>query len=166
MRGRLLITVLVLSLLAGFAGWWAIRDFRMAAACEQRSEAAWLRAEFGLDDAAIGRIAALQGEFEKECEVHCEAVRQAKLAMEAKPGPESKAGLEAALGRCERSRREHVLAIAGCMPPEKEKPTSRSSCRRSKPSPMRALPASTDTTRPDERPACKGRPGWMAGALR
>ena len=121
MRGRLLITVLVLSLLAGFAGWWAIRDFRMAAACEQRSEAVWLRAEFGLDDAAIGRIAALQGEFEKECEVHCEAVSQAKLAMEAKPGPESKAGLEAALGRCERSRREHVLAIAGCMPPEKGK---------------------------------------------
>jgi hypothetical protein len=121
MRGRLLITVLVLSLLAGFAGWWAIRDFRMAAACEQRSEAAWLRAEFGLDDAAIGRIAALQGEFEKECEVHCEAVRQAKLAMEAKPGPESKAGLEAALGRCERSRRAALLALSGCKPPHNGK---------------------------------------------
>ena len=31
MRGRLLINVLVLSLLAGFAGWWAIRDFRSGA---------------------------------------------------------------------------------------------------------------------------------------
>lgn len=121
MRPRLFLTIILASLLAGYAGWWVARDFRKAEACEQRSEMGWLRAEFGLDDATIAKIEQLQRKFEEECEVHCEQVRQARALMATKPGDDSKAQLEAALGKCQASRREHVLAIAACMPPEKGK---------------------------------------------
>lgn len=121
MRPRLLLTIFLASLLAGYAGWWIARDFRKAEACAQRSELGWLQAEFGLDDAAVARIGQLQRRFEEECDVHCEQVRQARALMATKPGDDSKAQLEAALGRCQASRREHVLAIAACMPPEKGK---------------------------------------------
>ncbi|MFM2211472.1 MAG: hypothetical protein RL639_666 [Verrucomicrobiota bacterium] len=121
MRTRLLLTIVLASLLAGYAGWWVARDFRKAEACERGSELGWLQAEFRLDDTAVARIGQLQRRFEEECEVHCEQVRQARALMATKPGDESKVRLEAALGKCQASRREHVLAIAACMPPEKGK---------------------------------------------
>ncbi len=38
MRTRLLLTIVLASLLAGYAGWWVARDFRKAEACERGSE--------------------------------------------------------------------------------------------------------------------------------
>jgi len=73
MRTRLLLTIVLASLLAGYAGWWVARDFRKAEACERGSELGWLQAEFRLDDTAVARIGQLQRRFEEECEVHCRA---------------------------------------------------------------------------------------------
>ena len=38
MRTRLLLTIVLASLLAGYAGWWVARDFRKAEACERLQE--------------------------------------------------------------------------------------------------------------------------------
>ena len=97
MRTRLLLTIVLASLLAGYAGWRVARDFRKAEACERGSELGWLQAEFRLDDTAVARIGQLQRRFEEECEVHCEQVRQARALMATKPGDDSKARLEASL---------------------------------------------------------------------
>ncbi len=121
MRPRFWWTVTCLAVLAAGSGWYVVRDLRLAEACAQHAELSWLRIEFGLDDHAIGKIDAIQRRFEVECAVHCTEISEAKAALRAHPDAAAKARWEVALRRCEGSRREHVLAIAGCMSAEKAK---------------------------------------------
>jgi hypothetical protein len=119
LSSRLLLAASILCL--AVVGWFVVRDFELSASTCNHDVQAWMRHEFALDDAAMARIASLQERFEKECAEHCRLVSEAKSAMDAKPGPDSRARLAGAREKCRLARVDHVRAIAACMSPESAK---------------------------------------------
>lgn len=120
------IIILVIALIAGLGGFWAMRSFRMA---DQRSatlldatpELAWLRTELKLTDLQFAKVSELHMAYRPKCELMCHRIATAheKLEAAARAGDSLSPELQQAIadharihGECQKAMMEHIYRTA------------------------------------------------------
>jgi len=84
-------------------------------------EVGWLVREFNLSSQQADEVQRLHEEFQPICEMHCDAVRQAKAVLTAATSDAERTAAEARLLEleevCHQATREHLQRVAALMPP-------------------------------------------------